>query len=135
VFTPNGATLVAGSDDGKICLWDVGTGKLRTTLEGHTGCVCSIALASDGKTLASSARTFEQGAPPRPELKIWDLAREKLVRDIDCQDEISAGGACGMAFAPGTELLAAACCGDFHGIKVWNTATGKEVKRFTYEHG
>lgn len=134
-FTPDSDTLVAGSDDGKIYVWDVRTGKIRTTLEGHSGWVCSIALASDGKTLASSARNFEQGALTCSELKIWDLARGKLVRDIKCQDEIASGGACGLVFAPGTDWLAAACCGEFRGIKVWSTTTGKEVKRFTYDAG
>jgi RNA polymerase sigma factor (sigma-70 family) len=137
-FTPDGKTLVAGSDDRKIYVWDVRTGKLRTTLEGHNGWVSSVALASDGKTLASSSVSFEQGAPVRRELKIWDLARERLLRNIDCDDAISSGGPCGMAFAPGTELLAAACTGDvsgFKGVKVWNTTTGLEVKRFTYDEG
>jgi RNA polymerase sigma factor (sigma-70 family) len=134
-FTPDSETLVASSDDGKIYVWDVRMGKLRMTLEGHSGWVCSVALASDGKTLASSARSFEQGIPSCRELKIWDLARGKLVRDIECNDDIASGGACSLAFAPETRLLAAACCGEFRGIKVWDATTGKEVKRFTYNGG
>ncbi len=78
---------------------------------------------------------MEQGAPTCSELKIWDLPRGKLVRDIKCQDDIASGGACGLVFAPGTDLLAAACAGEFRGIKVWDTTTGKEVKRFTYDAG
>jgi len=93
---------------------------------------CSVVLAPDGKTLASSARSFEQGAPTCRELKIWNLASGKLVRDIECKDDISGGGACGLAFAPGKQLLAAACTGEFRGIKVWDTVTGREIKRFTY---
>jgi len=57
------------------------------------------------------------------------------VRDMECTDDISSGGACSLAFAPGTRLLAAACCGAFHGIKVWDTTTGKEVKRVAYDSG
>jgi RNA polymerase sigma factor (sigma-70 family) len=134
-FTPDSATVVAGSDDGKIYVWDVRSGKLRTTLEGHSGWVCSVAIASDGATLASSARNFEREAPVCRELKIWDLARGKLVRDIDCTDDLSAGGARGLVFAPSTQLLAAAYTGKPGGIKVWDAATGNEVKRFTYDEG
>jgi len=36
-----------------VRLWDVQTGKLRETLEGHTAEIYSIAFCPDGKTLAS----------------------------------------------------------------------------------
>lgn len=133
-FTPDGTAVIAGCDDGKIYVWDLPAGKLRTTLEGHRGQVCAIALASDGKTLASCAGTFEPGSSGRRELKIWDLARAKWLRDIECTDDLCTGSTRSMAFAPDTDLLAAACIAPFRGIRVWNTTTGKEDRRFTYNH-
>ncbi len=135
VFTPDGKTVVAGCDDGKIYVWDVPAGKLRTTLKGHRGSVFAVALASDGKTLASFGGPLSRGDPVRWELKIWDLIRAKHVRDIECTDNSSGTASCSMVFAPGTNLLAVACQGPFRGIKVWNTVTGKEDRRFTYEEG
>jgi RNA polymerase sigma factor (sigma-70 family) len=131
VFTPDSTTVVAGCDDGKIYVWEVPAGKLRTTLEGHQGSVFTVALASDGKTLASCAGILGQRGSP--ELKIWDLSKAKCVRDIECKDDISGGAANGMVFAPKTDLLAVACLGPFRGIKVWNTTTGKEDRQFAYD--
>jgi WD40 repeat protein len=97
--------------------------------------VGAVALASDGNTLASNAWMSSKKGVPCSELKIWDLARGKLIRDIECNDCISSGGPCGLAFVPGGQLLAAACTGEFRGIKVWDTGSGKEVKKFAYDTG
>jgi RNA polymerase sigma factor (sigma-70 family) len=134
-FAPDGTAVIAGCGDGRIYVWDVPAGKLRTTLRGHRGDVCTVALTSDGKTLASYAVSYEQGRQAWRELKIWDLARSKCVRDIECRDDISGGSACDMVFAPGTRLLAVACYRPFHGTRVWDAATGKEDRRFPYGEG
>ena len=58
-FSPDGKTLAAGADDGKIYLWDVETRTVRTVLTGHAGSsssdawVFSVSFSPDGKTLAS----------------------------------------------------------------------------------
>ncbi len=36
-FDPQGETLASGSDDKTVKLWDVHSGKLLRTLEGHQG--------------------------------------------------------------------------------------------------
>jgi RNA polymerase sigma factor (sigma-70 family) len=135
VFTPDGATVIAACDDGKIYIWDVPGGKLKTTLQGHRGQVCAVALTSDGKTLASCAGIFDAGTMAHRELKIWDLAQAKCIRDIECTDDICTGSPTSLVFAPGTDLLAAGTIAPFRGIKVWNATSGKEVKRFTYREG
>jgi WD40 repeat protein len=68
-ITPDGKTLVSGSLDKTIKLWDLSTGTQRATLKGHSHSVHSIALAADGKTLASASR---DGA-----IKLWDLVTLK----------------------------------------------------------
>ncbi len=52
-IAPDGQTVVSGSDELTIKLWDIKTGKLLRTLRGHTGGIYSIAIASEGKTLVS----------------------------------------------------------------------------------
>ncbi len=64
-FTPDGATLAVGQQDGQITLWDVGTGRNRQALAGHTGFVVSLAFSPDGATLASSSRDHS--------VRLWDL--------------------------------------------------------------
>jgi WD40 repeat protein len=70
-FSPNGPTLAVGQQDGRITLWDAGTGRHRSTLSGHTGFVVSLAFAPDGATLASSGGDLMT--------RIWDLATDREV--------------------------------------------------------
>merc|ERR1711871_1829146 len=63
----DGVTLVSGSDDETIKLWDSSSGKHLHTLEGNSGNVKSLAVLGDGLTLASGS--FKEitilGAPPK----------------------------------------------------------------------
>ena len=65
-FSPDGKTLVSGSADCTIKLWDVATGQERAALKGHTSAVQSIAFSPDGKTLASGSEDKT--------IKLWDVA-------------------------------------------------------------
>ncbi|TRV42110.1 MAG: hypothetical protein EWV52_11375, partial [Microcystis panniformis Mp_MB_F_20051200_S6D] len=52
-FSRNGKTLVSGSLDKTIILWDVETGQKLHTFEGHDNPVYSVNFSHDGKTLVS----------------------------------------------------------------------------------
>jgi dipeptidyl aminopeptidase/acylaminoacyl peptidase len=63
-LSPDGKTLVSGSDDLTVRVWDLPAGKVRTTLRGHQGRVEFVALTSDAKTVVSADR---DGV-----IKVWD---------------------------------------------------------------
>src|SRR5205823_6078310 len=51
---PDGKTLVSGSNDGTVKLWDLSSGQERCSLVAHQGKeVASVAVAPDGKSLAT----------------------------------------------------------------------------------
>jgi serine/threonine protein kinase len=66
-----GRTIVSGSRDKTIRIWNEETGKVRLVLEGHTAPVNAIALTPDGKTLVSCSDDTT--------IKLWDLATGKLL--------------------------------------------------------
>src|SRR5260370_135561 len=63
-ISPDGQTLVSGSDDETIKVWNLPTGELLDTLEEHSGSVYALAISPDGQILAS-------GGADRT-IKIWE---------------------------------------------------------------
>ena len=63
-FSPDGKTLASGGGDNVIHLWDIGTGKRKMTLVGHTHWVFSLAFSPDGGTLASGSVDSD--------IRLWD---------------------------------------------------------------
>jgi WD40 repeat protein len=54
-LTLNRQTLISGSIDGTIDLWDLDSGQLRDRLIGHRAPISAIVLSPDGQTLISAA--------------------------------------------------------------------------------
>ncbi len=55
-ISPGGQTLVSGSNDNTINVWELSTGKLVRTLTGDADAVYSVAISPDGQTLVSGSR-------------------------------------------------------------------------------
>jgi WD40 repeat protein len=65
-LSPDGRTIVSGSFDRTVKVWDARDGRLRRSLEGHTDGVIAVALSPDGSTIVS-------GSDDRT-VKVWDAA-------------------------------------------------------------
>jgi len=55
-FSPDGKTIISGSDDRTIRLWDAETGRERARLVGNNGPVTSVALSPDGHSVLAGSR-------------------------------------------------------------------------------
>lgn len=101
-FTPDSQTLVTGSKDHTLIVWDVSRGLHNVvvglkehTLRGHTGRVSSVSISPDGAWMVSAA---DDG-----EVRVWDTTRWR------CERVISTGrsGLCRSACSPSGGFVAA----------------------------
>ncbi|MFI0772832.1 WD40 repeat domain-containing protein [Streptomyces sp. NPDC021218] len=98
-FSQDGHTLAGGDVKGRIRLWDVPTGDLRSTLTGPDDYTESVAFSPDGRTLASA------GADDK--IRLWDLPTGKLRITLTAAADLVRS----VAFSPDGRTLASAGVG------------------------
>ena len=122
-FTPDSQTLVTGSKDHTLIVWDVSRGMHNVvvglkdhTVRGHTGRVSSVAISPDGTRMVSAA---DDG-----EIRIWDTSRWR------CEHVISTGriGLCSLAYSQDGGFLAATWRSEGPVI-LWSTRKWEETVR------
>ncbi|WP_013324439.1 serine/threonine-protein kinase [Gloeothece verrucosa] len=116
-ISPDGQTLVSGSGDQTIHIWDLATGQLKRTLTGHSDYVNSVAISPDGQTLVS-------GSDDKT-IKIWDLATGQLKRTLTGHSDYVNS----VAISPDGQTLVSGS--DDKTIKIWDLATGQLKRTLT----
>ncbi|MCI5123475.1 MAG: hypothetical protein D3925_03110, partial [Candidatus Electrothrix sp. AR5] len=105
-FSPDGRTLASGSWDNTIGIWDMMTGKLLHTLEGHTSRVHNVSFSPDGILVASGASDKT--------ICIWEVATGKLTKKIEnCSSE-------GIVSFSSDSVLLASGSDNNNDISIWN---------------
>jgi WD40 repeat protein len=74
-FSYDGQRLASGSDDAMVRIWDVKTGALQQTLEGHTNGVMSVTFSHDDQRLASGSSDTS--------VRIWDAETGALQQTLE----------------------------------------------------
>jgi WD40 repeat protein len=111
-FSPDGSTVAAASDDGRIYLWDTATGQAAATLTDPGGQL-DFALAFNPAT------GFLAAADGNGSTFLWNTKKASIVGTFSDPHSL---GVRGVAFSPDGSLLAA---GDSNGnVYLWDAATG-----------
>lgn len=111
--TPDGRHLVTAGRNKLIKLWDLQTGQLEVTYEGHETSVTSLSMSPDGKRLCSSGNDDT--------IRQWDLESGELLSTIDAHD----GGIRKATYSPDGQLIASA---GFDGtVRLFDVTESKEL--------
>ena len=87
---PGASVVATGATDGKVCLWDLNTMRLRTTLQHEVGCVsCVISVEKkltpemqDAVTTLLSHKHLLISASADRTLRTWDGKTGALIREM-----------------------------------------------------
>jgi WD40 repeat protein len=110
-LSPDGQTLASSSNCGDILLWQVATGKLLTSLVGHSLTVVDVDFQLQGQLLVSSS--FDST------IKIWDLTTGECLKTLIGHTQIVS---CVKFNALGTQLVSS---GLDTAIKIWDVESGE----------
>jgi WD40 repeat protein len=145
-FAPDGRAVALGNTDGTVRLHEAATGRELRRFQGHKNGVASVAFGPDGKTLASRS-AFDHT------VRLYDLSSGRELRQIHLQPPgaVAAPGQrvmvwggspeawTGLAFSADGKILAVLVPASVNAgaapgqagsvLRLWDVATGKEVRR------
>src|SRR5262249_39036550 len=120
-LSSDGKRLVASSKDRTVRLWDVASGKVLRTFEGHAKAPHCLAFSPDGKLLATGSGDRSGGEDPeRDGLRLWDGATGKELAKLGRYAE----GVSGVCFSPDGSRLYTGC---EMSVRVWDVRARKEI--------
>jgi WD40 repeat protein len=111
-FSPDGQSVVSGSGDNTVRVWDATTGAERHTMHGHKFFVLAVAFSLDGQSVVSGSGDNT--------VRVWDATTGAERHTMHGhEDEINS-----VAFSPDGQSVVSGSSDNT--VRVWDTTTGAE---------
>jgi WD40 repeat protein len=108
--SPDARTVAAGQDDGRVGIWDLASGRLLSTLVGHTGSVTAVLYAPDARRLFSGS--FDNT------VIAWDIATGRMLLRLQGSSPVI-----GLAVSPDQKALLVRSAD--RQLQTWDLSSGK----------
>jgi WD40 repeat protein/predicted Ser/Thr protein kinase len=115
-FSPDGKTLISGTLDNTVEIWDIKTEKIIQTISDHYDWIYSVAVSPDGQILASASGDKT--------IKLWNLHTGELLHTLKGHS----WPVLSIAISPDGQTLVSGS--EDNTIKLWNLKTGELLDTF-----
>ena len=112
-ISSDNSKIVSASWDDTIKVWELNTGRLLNTLEGHSSAVYSVAISSDNSKIVSGSGRWDKT------IKVWDLNTGKLLNTLEGHSSWVSS----LAISSDNSKIVSGSADKT--IKIWNLNTGK----------
>jgi WD40 repeat protein len=114
-MSPDGSTLISGSWDNTIKVWNLTNGQLQRTLAGHTRKVGALAISPNGQIMASGSDDET--------IKLWDLDTGEVRHTLKTYHEEARKHIACLVFSRDGQVLYSGSLGG--STYYWDANTGK----------
>jgi WD40 repeat protein len=110
-FSPDGAQIISGSNDGTVRVWDAVSGEYEHTLNGHTDWIRSVAFSPDGLQIISGSGDHT--------VRVWDAVSGKHKHTLNGHTNCIYS----VAFSPdGSQIISGSWD---RTVRVWDAVSGE----------